>query len=94
MQKKEATEGVCLQFTVTAFMTKFSIFNPFKTVKTKEKQRKLENVKVKETAFHEISFEHQLYFKEITETCVGCDEAKRNVCSPIFNRSTACFEYL
>ncbi len=28
---------------------------------------------------HDVSYEYQLFFKEITEACVGCDETKRNV---------------
>ena len=51
----------------------------FKFNKLSEKKRKLENVKVKQLTTHDVSYEHQLFFKEITEACVGCDETKRNV---------------
>ena len=53
------------------------LFN--KANKSGDKKRKLENVKIKQLTTHDISFEHQLFFKEITEACVGCDETKRNV---------------
>jgi len=46
-------------------------------IKQKEKQKKLENVKVKQIVSHDLSLEHQLYFKAITEACVGMNEVKR-----------------
>ncbi|KPJ13678.1 Transcription initiation factor TFIID subunit 6 [Papilio machaon] len=36
-----------------------------------------ESVHVKQLATHELSVEQQLYYKEITEACVGSDEARR-----------------
>ncbi|CAG9782913.1 unnamed protein product [Diatraea saccharalis] len=36
-----------------------------------------ESVHVKQLATHELSVEQQLYYKEITETCVGSDEIRR-----------------
>jgi len=36
-----------------------------------------ETVNVKQLATHELSVEQQLYYKEITEACVGSDEGKR-----------------
>ncbi|KAL4715263.1 hypothetical protein ACJJTC_007845 [Scirpophaga incertulas] len=36
-----------------------------------------ESVHVKQLATHELSVEQQLYYKEITETCVGSDENRR-----------------
>lgn len=47
-------------------------------LKSNEKKRKTENVKVKQMTTHDVSYEYQLFFKEITEACVGCDETKRN----------------
>ena len=41
------------------------------------KKKRLETVKVKQLATHELSVEQQLYYKEITEACVGSDEARR-----------------
>jgi transcription initiation factor TFIID subunit 6 len=38
-----------------------------------------ESVHVKQLATHELSVEQQLYYKEITETCVGSDEIRRVV---------------
>ncbi|KAL1450235.1 hypothetical protein WDU94_002675 [Cyamophila willieti] len=39
-----------------------------------EKLRNVETVHVKQLATHELSVEQQLYYKEITEACVGSDE--------------------
>lgn len=39
--------------------------------------RAAEAVQVKQLATHELSVEQQLYYKEITEACVGSDEARR-----------------
>jgi transcription initiation factor TFIID subunit 6 len=39
--------------------------------------RNVETVHVKQLATHELSVEQQLYYKEITEACVGSDEARR-----------------
>ncbi|XP_077291483.1 transcription initiation factor TFIID subunit 6-like isoform X2 [Arctopsyche grandis] len=41
------------------------------------KLKNVETVHVKQLATHELSVEQQLYYKEITEACVGSDEAKR-----------------
>ncbi|KAI1304190.1 Transcription initiation factor TFIID subunit 6 [Halotydeus destructor] len=41
------------------------------------KKKRLETVKVKQYATHELSVEQQLYYKEITEACVGSDETRR-----------------
>lgn len=38
-----------------------------------------EQVFVKQLATHELSVEQQLYYKEITEACVGSDEGRRTV---------------
>lgn len=45
-----------------------------------QKLRNVETVHVKQLATHELSVEQQLYYKEITEACVGSDEARRAVC--------------
>lgn len=49
------------------------------------KLKNVETVHVKQLATHELSVEQQLYYKEITEACVGSDEARRaealQVCS-------------
>jgi len=37
-----------------------------------------EAIKIKPLAIHELSVEQQLYYKEITEACVGSDEARRS----------------
>ena len=41
------------------------------------KLKNMETVNVKQLASHELSVEQQLYYKEITEACVGSDEGKR-----------------
>ena len=43
------------------------------------KLRNFETVHVKQLATHELSVEQQLYYKEITEACVGADESRRAV---------------
>lgn len=40
-------------------------------------KKHIETVQVKQLATHELSVEQQLYYKEITEACVGSDEKKR-----------------
>ncbi|XP_025191478.1 transcription initiation factor TFIID subunit 6 [Melanaphis sacchari] len=42
-----------------------------------QKLRNVETVHVKQLATHELSVEQQLYYKEITEACVGSDESRR-----------------
>lgn len=42
-----------------------------------QKLKNVETVQVKNLATHELSVEQQLYYKEITEACVGSDEARR-----------------
>lgn len=37
-------------------------------------------MRMKPRSTHELSVEQQLYYKEITEACVGSCEAKRAVC--------------
>ncbi|XP_019867093.2 transcription initiation factor TFIID subunit 6-like [Aethina tumida] len=43
----------------------------------KQKLKNVETVQIKQLATHELSVEQQLYYKEITEACVGSDETKR-----------------
>jgi transcription initiation factor TFIID subunit 6 len=43
------------------------------------KFRSSEQVFVKQLATHELSVEQQLYYKEITEACVGSEEVRRTV---------------
>lgn len=45
----------------------------------KQKLRNVETVQIKQLATHELSVEQQLYYKEITEACVGSDEVRRTV---------------
>lgn len=45
----------------------------------KQKLKNVETVQIKQLATHELSVEQQLYYKEITEACVGSDEARRAV---------------
>lgn len=42
-----------------------------------QKFKTIETVHVKQLATHELSVEQQLYYKEITEACVGSDENRR-----------------
>lgn len=42
-----------------------------------QKFKNAETVHVKQLATHELSVEQQLYYKEITEACVGSDEPRR-----------------
>lgn len=44
-----------------------------------ERTKHVETVKVKQLATHELSVEQQLYYKEITEACVGSDDSRRAV---------------
>jgi len=41
------------------------------------KKQRTETVNVKQLTAHELSVEQQLYYKEITEACVGSDEGRR-----------------
>ncbi|KAL3283442.1 hypothetical protein HHI36_006587 [Cryptolaemus montrouzieri] len=43
----------------------------------KQKLKNVETVQIKQLATHELSVEQQLYYKEITEACVGSDEGRR-----------------
>lgn len=54
--------------------------NWFILIRKAQKLRNVETVHVKQLATHELSVEQQLYYKEITEACVGSDEARRAVC--------------
>lgn len=47
------------------------------TIGKLQKLKNVETVHVKQLATHELSVEQQLYYKEITEACVGSDEARR-----------------
>lgn len=56
------------------------VLNPGKPVCGKAARLKAsESVHVKQLATHELSVEQQLYYKEITEACVGSDEGRRAV---------------
>lgn len=46
--------------------------------KIDKRKKHLETVCVKQYATHELSVEQQLYYKEITEACVGSDEVRRS----------------
>lgn len=50
----------------------------------KQKLKNVETVQIKQLATHELSVEQQLYYKEITEACVGSDETKRTVWTVIY----------
>ena len=43
------------------------------------KKQMTETVNVKQLTAHELSVEQQLYYKEITEACVGSEEGRRAV---------------
>lgn len=47
--------------------------------KLKHKMKGVEKVQIKTLATHELSVEQQLYYKEITEACVGSEEPRRGV---------------
>lgn len=47
------------------------------TIGKLQKLKNVETVHVKQLATHELSVEQQLYYKEITEACVGSDEGRR-----------------
>jgi len=51
--------------------------NKLASVLGQAKMKTVETVNVKQLASHELSVEQQLYFKEITEACVGSDESRR-----------------
>jgi transcription initiation factor TFIID subunit 6 len=50
----------------------------FWTAKTNVLKKHVETVQIKQLATHELSVEQQLYYKEITEACVGNIELKRH----------------
>ena len=66
---------------VLLFKINFTYF-PFSKI---QKLRNVETVHVKQLATHELSVEQQLYYKEITEACVGSDEGRRAVSISIKN---------
>lgn len=45
---------------------------------SRKRRKTTEVIKVKQFATHELSVEQQLYYKEITEACVGSDESRRS----------------
>lgn len=47
-------------------------------VKSKHRHKTADLAKIKELSTHELSVEQQLYYKEITEACVGPDEGRRS----------------
>ncbi|XP_021372126.1 transcription initiation factor TFIID subunit 6-like [Mizuhopecten yessoensis] len=47
-------------------------------VKAKHRHKATDLAKVKDLSNHELSVEQQLYYKEITEACVGPDESRRS----------------
>ena len=58
---------------------KLALKNSRKLCFLRRGMKSIETVKVKQLATHELSAEQQLYYKEITEACVGSDEPKRGV---------------
>ncbi|CAG2111474.1 unnamed protein product, partial [Medioppia subpectinata] len=59
-------------------LKKASQLKPNQQQKLQQKKKKqMEMVRVKQFATHELSVEQQLYYKEITEACVGSDEGRR-----------------
>lgn len=67
-----------MSFLSIAYLTSFFssvIFPPFFIHTGKEKGL----IRLKPRSTHELSVEQQLYYKEITEACVGSCEAKRAV---------------
>lgn len=46
--------------------------------KPRHRHKAVDLVKVKDLSTHELSVEQQLYYKEITEACVGADEGRRS----------------
>ena len=60
-------------------LKKQSELRPNQQQKLQQKKKKqMEIVRVKQFATHELSVEQQLYYKEITEACVGSDEGRRS----------------
>jgi transcription initiation factor TFIID subunit 6 len=60
-------------------LKKQSQIKPNQQQKLQQKKKKqVEMVRVKQFATHELSVEQQLYYKEITEACVGSDEGRRS----------------
>jgi transcription initiation factor TFIID subunit 6 len=60
-------------------LKKQSEIKPNQQQKLQQKKKKqIEMVRVKQFATHELSVEQQLYYKEITEACVGSDEGRRS----------------
>lgn len=53
-------------------------FNLTGSVNTNVLKKHVETVQIKQLATHELSVEQQLYYKEITEACVGSIEPKRH----------------
>lgn len=57
-------------------MQKPKVFS--ESVKAKHRHKAADLAKVKDISTHELSVEQQLYYKEITEACVGPDESRRS----------------
>jgi hypothetical protein len=55
------------------------------------KLKTIETVNVKQLAKHELSVEQQLYYKEITEACVGSDESRCLCYKTFFVRNVRIF---
>ena len=70
----------CALFIISAFM--FLSTESFSSSGALKKPSTIsgagEAIKIKPLAIHELSVEQQLYYKEITEACVGSDEARRS----------------
>ncbi|KAG8041528.1 hypothetical protein G9C98_002821 [Cotesia typhae] len=76
MAKSQKLESVDPTAKLVAKTTNVGVGKPGGGGKS-QKLRNVETVHVKQLATHELSVEQQLYYKEITEACVGSDEARR-----------------
>ena len=72
--KKESTDPLSKLKNNDAKDNKFGSLH---VLQNAAKLKTLETVNVKQLAKHELSVEQQLYYKEITEACVGSDESRR-----------------
>ena len=75
--KNESVDPLCKLKKSDAKDNKLGLLNILQSV---TKLKTVETVSVKQLAKHELSVEQQLYYKEITEACVGSDESRDQYC--------------
>ena len=77
--KKPSTLTYVLYFLSIKNLGKCYNYPSFSYIFRAIKKPRTETVQIKQLTAHELSVEQQLYYKEITEACVGSDEGRRAV---------------